>query len=197
MKPMKNGLTPVLRCANHYNHPEQCRHNHYIHYDVLYEEILKRVRNIAKRLESGELLRSIRRQTARQTRTDKLETERNRITKRLLTLKKIIKKLYEDYAGDMLDADSYHEMLGEYTREQKRINERLVMVENELAKKENQETNVEKLKEVIGGYLQITELNANMLNRLIERIEVSHTVDVDGCKQQEINILYRFIGAAD
>ena len=59
------------------------------------------------------------------------------------------------------------------------------MIENELAEKGNQELNVEKIKEVISEYLQITDLNANMLNRLIERIEVSHTVDADGCKQQE------------
>ena len=36
----------------------------------------------------------------------------------------------DEQSGDMLDADSYHEMLGEYTPEQKRINERLEMIEN-------------------------------------------------------------------
>ena len=31
-------------------------------------------------------------------------------------------------------------------------------------------------------------LTANMLNPLIERIEIGHTVKVNGCRQQEITI---------
>lgn len=37
-------------------------------------------------------------------------------------------------------------------------------------------------------------LTANMLNQLIERIEIGHIVKADGCRQQEITIVYRFIG---
>lgn len=49
-----------------------------------------------------------------------------------------------------------------------------------------------------------SELNCNrpaftrlLEDILIEQIEIGHTVKVDGCRQQEITIVYRFIGAAD
>ena len=57
--------------------------------------------------------------------------------------------------------------------------------------------NVQKLKAVLDEYLNIEDLTANMLNQLIERIEIGHTVKVDGCRQQEITIVCRFIGTAD
>jgi len=53
-------------------------------------------------------------------------------------LKKIIKKLYEDFASDLLDADSYHGMLTEYTQEQKKITARIAVIENELVCKDSQ-----------------------------------------------------------
>ena len=112
-------------------------------------------------------------------------------------LKRIIKKLYEDFAADLLDSESYHSMLTEYTNEQKQITARLAVIEAELSKEGNDEQNVQKLKAVLDEYLNIETLTANMLNQLIERIEIGHTVKVDGCRQQEITIVYRFIGTAD
>jgi hypothetical protein len=35
-----------------------------------------------------------------------------------------------------------------------------------------------------------------MLNQLIEKIEIGHPVKVNGSTQQEINIIYRFVGTA-
>jgi hypothetical protein len=50
---------------------------------------------------------------------------------------------------------------------------------------------------VLDEYLTIDTLTANMLNQLIERIEIGHAVKVNGSRQQEITIVYRFVGAAD
>ena len=112
-------------------------------------------------------------------------------------LKRIIKKLYEDFATDLLDSESYHSMLTEYTNEQKKITARLAVIEAELGTEGNDEQHVQKLKAVLDEYLNIETLTANMLSQLIERIEIGHTVKVDGCRRQEITIVYRFIGTAD
>lgn len=197
MKPLKAGLTPMIRCTNHYSNPDQCKHNHYIYYDDLYTEVLKRVQSIASRIESGELLQRIQRRTAKRVKSDKLITEQATINKRLTVLKRIIKKLYEDFAADLLDSESYHSMLTEYTNEQKQITARMAVIEAELGCTSNDEQNVQKLKSVLDEYLNLETLTANMLNQLIERIEIGHTVKVDGCRQQEITIVYRFIGTAD
>ena len=197
MKPLKAGPAPLIRCTNHYSNPDQCKHNHYIYYDDLYAEVLKRVQSIAKRVESGELLERIQKQSTKQVKTDKLKSEQAKIGKRLTVLKKIVKKLYEDFASDLLDSDSYHFMLTEYTQEQKQLTARLSDIGTELNCIGDDELNVQKLKAVLDEYLHIETLTANMLNQLIERIEIGHTVKVDGCRQQECTIIYRFVGAAD
>ena len=152
---------------------------------------------IARRIESGELLEQIQKQSAKRVKTDKLVAEQVKINKRLSVLKRIIKKLYEDFAADLLDSESYHSMLIDYTQEQKQITARLAVIEAELDVEGNDEQNVQKLKNVLDEYLNVETLTANMLNQLIERIEIGHTVKVDGCRQQEITIVYRFIGTAD
>lgn len=84
---------------------------------------------IARRIESGELLEQIQKQSAKRVKTDKLVAEQVKINKRLSVLKRIIKKLYEDFAADLLDSESYHSMLIDYTQEQKQITARLAVVE--------------------------------------------------------------------
>lgn len=197
MKPLKAGPAPLIRCTNHYSNPDQCKHNHYIYYDDLYAEVLKRIQGIANRLESGELLERIQKKTEKRVKADKLIAEQAKINKRLTVLKRIIKKLYEDFAADLLDSEGYHSMLTDYANEQKQIAARLAVIEAELGVEGNDEQNVQKLKNVLNEYLHVETLTANMLNQLIERIEIGHTVKVDGCRQQEITIVYRFIGTAD
>ena len=127
----------------------------------------------------------------------KLQTEQKKIGKRLIALKKIIRKLYEDFASDLLDSESYHSLLTEYTEERKQLTARLVAIGTEQSRAEDDEQNVRKLKAVLDEYLTIDMLTANMLNQLIERIEIGHAVKVNGCRQQEITIVYRFVGAVD
>jgi len=68
-------------------------------------------------------------------------------------LKKIIKKLYEDFASDLLDSDGYHSMLTEYMQEQKKITTRLSVIENELIRKDSHAQNVQKLKAVLDEWI--------------------------------------------
>ncbi len=195
MKSLKTGLYGVLRCVNHFNHPEQCLHYHYIYYDDLYDEVLERIQKLANSLESGELLESIQKKNIKKVKTDKLESEKSKINKRLQILKKIIKKLYEDLAEDRIDTDNYNNMLSEYTNEQKQLLQRMETIQETLESKDESEENINKLKEIIDEYLHIDTLTPNMLVRLIERIEIGHPVKKEyGCKEQEINIVYRFIG---
>ena len=119
------------------------------------------------------------------------------IQKRLATLKEIIRKLYEDFADDLLDSESYHEMLSEYAQEQKKLSTKLSIIDVELKSQEDYEKSVEKLKSVLEEYLAIEELTETMVNQLIERIEIGHSQNVNGVKQQEITIVYRFVGKVE
>lgn len=67
-------------------------------------------------------------------------------------------------------------MLIEYTQEQKQLTAKLAIIEAELNSTGNDEQNVQKLKAVLNDFLNVETLTANMLNQLIERIEIGHTV---------------------
>ena len=88
-------------------------------------------------------------------------------------------------------------MLSEYTQEQKKLSSRLSMVDVELNSQEDYEKSVEKLKSVLEEYLTIEELTETMVNQLIEKIEIGHSQKVDGIRQQEITIVYRFVGKVE
>ena len=53
------------------------------------------------------------------------------------------------------------------------------------------------MKAVLDEYLNVKILTPTMLSKLIERIEVGHTVKNGGVYEQEITIYYRFIGAVE
>jgi hypothetical protein len=85
-------------------------------------------------------------------------------------------------------------MLKDYTQEQKLLSQQIFVMQSELNKKDEYTVDLQKLGEVLQAYINIDGLTSNMLNQLIERIEIGHLVTVSGTKQQEINIIYRFIG---
>jgi hypothetical protein len=194
IKPRKHSNPAILTCRYHFRNPDKCKHFHYIYYKDLYDLVLKQIRRVAKSIESGELIRNVRNKAMKQNKRDKFEAEKSKINNRLTMLGKITKKLYEDYACDLLDSDSYHKMLNDYQQGQKHITQRLSVIQNELNKKDDYTENLQKLSETIQMYLNVDKLTANMLNQLIERIEIGHPVKINGTTEQEISIIYRFVG---
>lgn len=184
---------PYLVCRGRYKDSEACPKYNQVYYDALYDEVLKRIRAVAKGLDDGSLLQSVNKRLKKQIKTDKLEAEKVKINARFSSLGKITKQLYEDYACGKLDIDSYQAFLSDYQNEQKQLSQRLNAIETELNQKDEYTENLQKLSTVIKEYLNIEKLTANMLNQLVERIEVGYPEAIDGEIQQEINIIYRFI----
>ena len=168
-----------------------------IYYDDLYAHVVERVRALTKKVDSGELLKHIRKEKQRRGKKDRLIAEREKINKRLAVLKRVIRRLYEDMGSELMPAEDYREMLAEYSKEQKTLHERLAVIEARLSETENDEQSVAKLKAVLDELLDEKELSGAMLSRLIERIEIGHTVKMGRCNQEEVTIYYRFIGAVE
>ena len=63
---------------------------------------------------------------------------------------------------------------------------------------EQTESDAGKWVELIKQYSNLTELTAELLNTLIEKIVVHEAVkSPDGCRKQKVDIYYRFIGKID
>jgi len=67
-------------------------------------------------------------------------------------------------------------------------------IQTQLTEKADYAGQLEKLQEAVRDCLDIQELTPIVLNKLIDRIEVGSQEVVDGQRQQEIRIVWRFAG---
>jgi hypothetical protein len=93
----------------------------------------------------------------------------------------------------VLDGGNYQSLLAGCQREQKQLNDRLTAINGELGRAGDGAENFKKLRDYAAAYADTTELTAEMLNRLIERIEIGYPQRSNGKTRQEISIIYRFV----
>lgn len=126
---------------------------------------------------------------------NRCKRELKKVEKRLGKLEKILNKLYEDAALERISEERYQSMASAYERDQEALKGQREGLLMEIAQGEEVYKNVERFLTLIQKYTDITEMNAHILNELIEKIVVyEKQVDKDGTKSQEVNIYYKFIG---
>lgn len=107
----------------------------------------------------------------------------------------IYTKLYEDAALEKISEERYQAMAPNYEREQAVLKAQRETLAAEIAQGEEIYDNIEQFLPIIWKYTNITELNAHILNELIEKIVVHEkVVTPDGVKSQQVDIYYKFIG---
>ena len=85
-----------------------------------------------------------------------------------------------------------------YQAEHQELVEKIDRLKTELATEKQTTADAEKRIALIKQYSNPTELAAEMLNTLIEKIVVHEaTKNSDGIRTQEIEIFYRFVGKID
>jgi hypothetical protein len=85
-----------------------------------------------------------------------------------------------------------------YDTEQEKLRTALPELKAEIEKLKEQTDAADKFINVIRKYTYLNELNAEILNALIDRILVHHKeIGADGRTYQQIEIYYRFVGKLD
>ena len=193
-KDKKEIVKSIYRCAKVSVNPYECPKYNYIYYDDIKGRIWESVRRILNLMQSDEtVLEAVRKRIAGQNNSEKLKAERSKVEKRVSALTVIVRKLYEDYAAQRLDEDGYRGLLEGYQVEKRTLTERLTAIAVELGKTGTREESISKLKLLASAYADCTELNSEIVRKLIERIEITPPNIVNGKETREINIIYRFI----
>ena len=131
----------------------------------------------------------------RQAEIQRYKRDLKRVDKRITELTKILAKLYEDLALEKISEERYQAMAPNYEREQAVLKAQRETLAAEIAQGEEIYDNIEQFLPIIWKYTNITELNAHILNELIEKIVVHEkAVTPDGVKSQQVDIYYKFIG---
>jgi hypothetical protein len=124
---------------------------------------------------------------------DKLESS----VKRVDEINTFIRKLFEEKcAGNMPDS-IFKKMLFDYEKELERNNSAIVDAKASLASLESKEQNISGLVDSLRKYVKIESLDRATVVELIDNITVSEQYVLDGTRQQDITINYRFVGCLD
>jgi site-specific DNA recombinase len=122
-----------------------------------------------------------------------LEGQRRRIAE----LDKIIKRLYEDNVTGKISDERYMMFSEDYEAEQKALRESVKEVAAKLERQKDEALNVGRFMEVVHKYMTFEELTPAMLREFVDRIIVHAPDDTGPIREQEIEIVYNFVGTIE
>ena len=125
----------------------------------------------------------------------KTKTELKRLSERQEEIGRIIRKLYEDNVNGRVTDERFDFLAKSYEDEGNDLKTKIQELKNALASSVQEEEKLSKFLKVVKSYTKIEELTPEILNSFIEKIYIGETEKYDGRKMQEVEIIYKFIGA--
>lgn len=172
--------------------------SHKIEARDLYDLVLKDIQELAAMaLQDADAFYSrLCRRMERQYQTDASEVQRKceKLEVRNQEIDDLFLNLYTDKAKGILSEQRFLKLTSAMEQEQEANRKRLQDLSLLIRRTESQESDVQTFIHEIRQYAAIQELDEAMLHRLISRIVVGEMKKVDGQKQQEVKIIYNFVG---
>lgn len=125
----------------------------------------------------------------------KTKTELKRLSERQEEIGKIIRKLYEDNVNGRITDERFDFLAKSYEDECNDLKTKIQELQNALASSVQDEEKLSKFLKVVKSYTEIEELTPEILNSFIEKIYIGETEKYNGRKMQEVEIIYKFVGA--
>ena len=185
-------------CSKYGQGLHQCS-MHYIRYDVLYAYVLSRLQywSVLAQQDGDKLLKRLlnasdkERNTARKRQTAELK----KAEKRKAEVDTLFAKMYEDWSAGRITEYNFNMLSEKYQGEQRELNAKIERLHEAMEAAAQTAVDAEKWIGLMKQYVNPTELTAELLNTLIEKILVHEAVkSEDGSREQEVEIFYRFIG---
>lgn len=128
----------------------------------------------------------------------KQTAELKRAEKRKSEVDALFSKMYEDWAAGRITEYNFNMLSEKYQREQTELGGKIQQLQEVIAAERQNAEDAEKWIALMQECINPTELTAELLNTLIEKILVHEAVKgEDGSREQEVEIFYRFIGKID
>jgi len=125
----------------------------------------------------------------------KTKAELKRLSERQEEIGKIIRKLYEDNVNGRITDERFDFLAKSYEDEGNELKTKIQEFKNALASSVQDEEKLSKFLKVVKSYTKIEELTPEILNSFIEKIYIGETEKYNGRKMQEVEIIYKFVGA--
>ena len=116
------------------------------------------------------------------------------IRKRLAELEKLVQNVYEDKVKGAIPEAVCVELMNKYQTERAEEAGQLQRLEQQMEESQTVRDDVQEWVSLIRQYRNLEALDRETLLRLVDRIEVGERRIVDGMKEREIRIYYKFVG---
>jgi len=188
-------------CGTYSKKVDECT-MHFISYNTLYAYVLERLQfwaAMAVRDEEQLLERLLQSGSRNRDAERKKQTaELRKAEKRKATVDSLFVKMYEDWSAGRITEGNFKLLSERYQAEQAELDTKIASLKAVMENEKQSAEEAEKWVKLIRQYSKITELDAPLLNTLIEKILIHEGVKrPDGVREQEVEILYRFIGKID
>ena len=176
--------------------------SHHIRYEILYTYVLSRIRHWAWQAMQGEdqlldhLLETGDKE--REAAAKKQTAELKKAERRKAEVDRAFAKMYEDWAEERITEYNFNMLSQKYQAEQEELDKKIRELQAALSAKQESVENAKKWISLIREIGAPAELTAEMLNTLIEKILIHESTEGEfGGRDQEIEIIYRFVGKID
>ena len=175
---------------------------HYVRYDTLYTYVLLQVQHWTKAVREDEerLLESILKagDKERTVAMKKHTAELSKAEKRKAEVDRLFAKMYEDRVSERITEYNFNMLSQKYQMEQIELDEKIQKLKAALAEGKQSVEDARKWIEIVKQYSEPTELTAELLNNMIDKIVVHEAIKYEnGFREQKIEIYYRFVGKID
>ena len=176
----KNPLT-IFACKTYNSYGKHHCTQHRIEYDVLYQAVLEKIRECARKAlaDSEDVAERLHRsqQTEVKARRETLAKTVGKKEERIATLEKMTSRLYEDMIEGKINETTFDAMLTKTQKEKQQLEESIVGEKRQLADEIKLDEDAKNWLATIQEYAEITELNATILNRLIKEIIIHERIE--------------------
>lgn len=188
------------RCANYKSGRGECQ-IHYIRNVVLEKIVLEAINNLADFVRCYEpvflYLMAQKDIVFKRTETAKLRSAVESGKKRISDLDTLIEHVYEDHILGNISDERYARMSANYETEQKELIQKVDGYEKQLASIEQTSLDMKTLLKTLRSSTSFEELNATLVNTLIQRIEVHNNDKSSGHCYVKVDIYFTAIGLID
>ena len=168
---------------------------HRVEFDKLYNIVLDEIRSIAQNtIDTEDVVRNLADayENERKEQNDLLEQNITKAKNRIMTLERMTSKLYEDLLAEKITENIFNSMLDRTKKETEELQKEIEDLEKRLSKNTDDEGDARKWIDLIKDYADITQLDAESLNRLIKKIVVHEEITEDGNRNISLEIHYNF-----
>ncbi len=180
--------------------PSKCS-SHYIMYKELYQAVLNDINDVLYMIRSDKdafiqkVLGKV--ESAGASTVKNMENEIFELKRQIEDLDNRYDRLYDDRVSGLISDRKFKELSSKCEADQDELRERLKMLQKRLKSLDASEYGVQQFIKIAERYETLTELDREVLNRMIESITVGDRIKNGAETEQEICINYRFIGMVD